>query len=321
MTYTILLYYKFVPIANTNELVEEMKLFCQKHNLLGRIIIAPEGINGTLGGKPSDIKAYKTYMHAKHEFNDLWFKEQTFDENPFPKLKIRARSELCTLRAGKIDVTKTARHLEPSQVNEFVQTHKDDVVFFDARNTYESKIGKFKDAICPDIKTFYELPNKIPEYADKLKNKKVIMYCTGGVRCETASVLLKNAGVKDIYQINGGIYNYCSQYPNGLFEGACFVFDDRMEVSWNKDGKPIPVSEMNEEQIISHCEFCGIKTARVVNDERYLERVATVCCESCDTKLDVSRMRTKEERKQMLANQKTTRPTQNQTQTTQTIAN
>ncbi len=302
MKYTVLLYYKFVPINNPQELVEQMRSFCQKQNLLGRIIIAKQGINGTVSGTPNDIRAYKEYMYAKPEFSDIWFKEQEFDENPFPKLKIRHRKELCTLRAGDLDPKDGGTHLEPSQVNELVKKHGDDVVFFDARNTYESKIGKFENAICPDIQTFYELPDKIPQYLESLKNKKVIMYCTGGVRCETASVLFKKAGITDVYQINGGIYNYCTQYPDGLFKGACFVFDDRMEISWDENGKPILVSEMKEDAIISHCEFCNVKTARVVNDERYLERVATVCCEACDLKLDISRMRTKQERKEMLAN-------------------
>ncbi|MFT4313144.1 MAG: hypothetical protein ACMXYA_01945, partial [Candidatus Woesearchaeota archaeon] len=111
---------------------------------------------------------------------------------------------------------------------------------------------------------------------------------------------LKKAGIKDVYQINGGIYNYCQKYPNDLFKGACFVFDDRMEVGWNAKGQVIPSSQLPPKHIISHCEFCGVKTARVVNDERYLNRVATVCCESCDAKLDISRLRTKTERQEMI---------------------
>ena len=298
----IILYYKFNPITNPEDFRDKTKEFCEKHNLLGRIIITKNGINGTLGGKKEAIENYKEFLHSYKGFEDVWFKEHVVGENPFPRLKVRSRDELCTLRSGELNPKDGGKHLSPKEVNEMVE--KGEAVFFDARNDYESAIGKFDGAITPNIRTFYDLPKVLPQYKEQLKGKKVIMYCTGGVRCETASVLLKNEGIEDVYQVEGGIYNYCQEYPQGHFKGSCFVFDDRMQVAWDKEGNLIDHTQMKDEDMISECVFCQKKCARVINDERYLERVATICCEECDLKNDLSRPRTKEERKEMILNQK-----------------
>ncbi|MFT4311897.1 MAG: rhodanese-related sulfurtransferase [Candidatus Woesearchaeota archaeon] len=304
MTIQVLLYYKYVPLQNPEEFVEKTKQFCQQRGILGRILISEQGVNGTCAGERKAIDAYKQWMQKHPEFSDIWFKEQTAPKNPFTKCSVRYRKELVTLRQGKIDPQKGGEHVSAQQVHELVKQYGDDVVFFDARNEIESRIGRFKNAICPDIKTFREIPQIIKEYAPKLKNKKVIMYCTGGIRCETASVLLKQQGVEDVYQIDGGIYNYCQTYPDGLFEGTCYVFDERMQIGFGKQNAVLLEDDVSEEKIISACEFCQKKTARVINDERYLERVQRVCCNDCDAKLDISRIRTKQERQVLLAQHK-----------------
>lgn len=296
----VLLFYKFAKIKDPQKLCDEMKIFCKARELLGRILISDIGINGTCAGNDVDIEMYKKYMKEKKEFKDIWFKEQTIDSQPFPKLSIRVRQELVTLRVPGITADNGGKHLEPSEVNDLVKKYGKDVIFFDTRNEIESRIGKFKDAVAPNIKTFRELPELLPQYAH-LKDKHIITYCTGGIRCELATVLFKKAGFKNVYQINGGIYNYCQQYPNGLFEGTCFVFDDRMQIGWGNDHAVKLEQEMPKERIISNCEFCNCKTARVVNDERHLNRVLRVCCESCDKKMDISRIRTPEERQVMIA--------------------
>ncbi len=306
----VLLYYKYAPIDNPEKFCEDLRTFCKAHNLLGRILIASEGINGTCAGAPDDIDAFKEYMHKQRGFEDLWFKEQQIDHQPFPRLAIRVRPELVTLRVDNIDPQdpkKIGKHLQPSEVNDLVKEKPNDVVFFDARNEIESRIGKFKGAVTPNIKTFRDLPNILPKYKKVLKDKHVIMYCTGGIRCEKASALLKKEGFKNVYQINGGIYNYCQQYPNGLFEGTCFVFDDRMQIGWGNDNAVKLEEEMPKDRIISHCEYCDAKTARVVNDERYLDRVLRVCCDACDKAHDISRPRTKPEHDVMVAAAKKSR--------------
>ncbi len=299
----VLLFYKFVKIKDPQSLCDEMKVFCKARELLGRILIADMGINGTCAGNDADIDMYKKYMKEKKEFKDIWFKEQTITSQPFPKLSIRARKELVTLRVPDIHPSMGGKHLEPKEVNDLVKKYGKDVIFFDTRNEIESRIGKFKDAIAPPMKTFRDLPELLPQFAH-LHDKHIITYCTGGIRCELATVLFKKAGFKNVYQINGGIYNYCQQYPNGLFEGTCFVFDDRMQIGWGNDAAVKLEQEMPQDKIISHCEFCNCKTARVVNDERSLTRILRVCCEACDKKMDMSRLRTKEERQVMIAAEK-----------------
>jgi len=298
---SVLLYYHFATVDSPEQFVAEHKAFCTQHNLKGRIIISPQGINGTVAGAKEDTLAYERWLHAHAGFEKTWFKEQYLDRQPFPRMQIRARQELVTLRNESVDISQGGVHLEPEQVDALAQDPN--TVFLDARNEIEWRIGKFKNAITPKIKTFRELPFVMKQLAPQLKDKKVIMYCTGGIRCETASALLKQEGVENVYQINGGIYNYCSQRPNSLFEGTCYVFDDRLQVGWNDKGEVVEHTQLATDALISECEFCGVKTARVINDERYLERVQRICCESCDAKLDISRMRTKLERQELMQQQ------------------
>jgi len=301
----VLLYYQFTDISNPVELTEEMRVFCTKHNLKGRILISKDGINGTVGGEDSDCEAYKVWMHNQPAFKDCWFKEHSVTENLFPRLQIRHRKELVTLRVPVHPKDGGATHIDPEDLNKLVKEHGEDVVFFDARNEIESRIGRFKNAICPNIETFRDVPKAIDDNKQNLKGKKIVMYCTGGIRCETASVLMKEAiPDAEVFQVNGGIYNYCQQPNNDLWEGTCYVFDDRSQVGWNKQGEVVEAQDLDDDMIISTCEYCGCKTSRLVNDERYLERVARVCCEECDTKQDISRMRTKAERQEIFQQQK-----------------
>jgi UPF0176 protein len=146
-------------------------------------------------------------------------------------LRVKTRDEVVTLEAA-VDMGQTAPRLSPQEFNRMIQDPE--VVLFDARNNYESAIGRFKNALTPDIALFKELPAALDQYGD-LKNKKVITYCTGGIRCEKASALMKQQGFADVYQLDGGIINYAQTFPDGAFEGDCFVFDDRMKVSFRPD--------------------------------------------------------------------------------------
>lgn len=288
--FVVLLYYKYIKIENPTELVTTQKEFCEKNNLLGRILIGEEGMNGTVAGTKQATDAYINYMHSLPAFTDLWFKAQAVSHVPFKKLQIRARNEVVALKGGEFSTGETGTYLEPSEVNTMVKNQKD-VVFFDVRNKIEAKVGHFEDAVQPNIEFFRELPEVIDQY-ENLKDKKVVLYCTGGIRCEKASVLFKKKGFKQVYQIKGGIYNYCNQFPNGHFKGTCFVFDDRMQIGFQKDAV-LEQDEIPEEKIISQCDFCGTKTRRVVNDERNNGHHLVVCCEGCDKQLDISRVRFK----------------------------
>jgi UPF0176 protein len=294
MTTKVLLYYKYAPIKDPQQWVEEHRTFCAEHNLKGRILIAKEGINGTCAGSPDDIEAYKKFVHARPGFEDIWFKENTTDHNPFPKAKVHFKTELVALKVDGLDPEKGGPHLSPEEYHELIG--QEDVVIFDVRNKIEWEVGKFEGAITADIETFRELPTELDKkkYQD-LKDKKVLLYCTGGIRCEKATHMFKEKGFKDVSQLNGGIYNYCQQYPDGKFKGTCFVFDDRMQVAWNKNGTDITGRDIPSNKIISHCHFCNENSSRIVNDER-TGHILVVCCQKCDEKLDVSRVRYQEER-------------------------
>ncbi len=290
----LLLFYKYTKVQDPAALVAEMKAFCEQRNILGRILIAEEGINGTCAGSPDATEAYKKYMQQKPEFSDLWFKEQNVRHIPFKKLQIRARKEIVALGVEGLDPQNGGVHLKPAEVNKMVEEGKNDnsVVFFDVRNEVEAKVGRFENAITPKIEFFRELPFVIDQY-EALKEKKVILYCTGGIRCEKASALFRKKGFKQVYQIEGGIYNYCNEYPNGHFKGTCFVFDDRMQIGFEEGLQVKEEQEVSDEKIISHCDFCDVKTKRVVNDERNNGHHLVVCCETCDKQLDISRVRFK----------------------------
>ena len=294
--YKVLLYYKYQKIVNPQEFVQQQKIFCEKHNISGRIIIAKEGINGTCAGSPESTKAYMDYMHSLPGFENLWFKVQNIEHIPFKKLQIRERKEIVTSGIHNIYPETGSENLSPEEVNSMWEQGAKDgsVIFFDVRNEIESKLGRFKNAITTKIEFFRELPHVIDQYVH-LKDKKIVLYCTGGIRCEKASVLFKKKKFKDVYQINGGIYNYCKQFPNKYFEGTCFVFDDRMQICFekNKIEQIEKEKEISDDKIISHCDFCDAKTKRVVNDERNNGHHLVLCCEDCDKKLDVSRVRFK----------------------------
>jgi UPF0176 protein len=282
--YQVILYYKFAPVSNPAEFVTLHKAQC--HELKGRVIIAQEGINGTLAGTLEAITSYKKWLTSQAGFEDVWFKEQSIERIPFPKLSIRARPELVTLRVPISH--ETGAYVSAKELHELIQ--KDEVVLFDARNEIESKIGTFKNAITPNTKTFRDLPQKLKEYSH-LKDKKVVMFCTGGIRCEKATALAKDMGFNNVHQLHGGIYAYCQAYPQGFFEGTCFVFDDRMQIGWKDQNTVLEQQDVPVSRLISVCEYCNTPTARVINDERVPERVLRICCQNCDLRQDISRLR------------------------------
>ena len=226
----VLLYYHFTSIEDPKALASEQRYLCQKLALKGRILIATEGINGTLGGSAASARAYQETMSEHPLFKGMEFKISEYATNPFGKLSVKARKEIVTLGVdGPLDTRRGGgEHLSPAQWRQMIEEDPD-VVLFDTRNRYESDIGKFKGAVCPDTENFRDLPEKISEY-EHLKDKKWLMYCTGGIRCEKASVLFKEAGFQHVFQLHGGIVNYWKEIGDDLWEGDCFVFDERMSL-------------------------------------------------------------------------------------------
>ena len=253
--FTVLLYYKYASVADPQGLAESQRAFCREHGLLGRILIAAEGINGTVAGSAEATDRYRDHLRAQPGFADVAFKASFADALPFRRLGIRVRTEIVTLGApdDPDPLQAGAPHLSPDEWKRTIE--EEDVVLFDVRNRYESEVGRFKGAITPAIDNFRDLPGILPEYA-ALKDKKVLMYCTGGIRCEKASALFRQAGFKHVFQLEGGIVTYAERHGDAHWEGDCFVFDERMMV---------PIGRSAEREPVGRCAHTGAPTRNVIN--------------------------------------------------------
>lgn len=234
--YQVLLYYQYVQLDNYEQFAAEHKLFCEELDLKGRILIAKEGINGTVSGTVENTSRYMEAMHADPRFSTMVFKVDEAAEHAFKKLKVRPRPELVTLRLGE-DINPlelTGDYLEPKAFLEAMQ--QENTVVLDARNTYEHDLGHFKGAIRPDVETFRELPEWIESHRSELEGKTILTYCTGGIRCEKFSGFLKREGFEDVKQLHGGIVSYGKDpaVRGENWDGKCFVFDERISVPVNQ---------------------------------------------------------------------------------------
>ena len=196
--------------------------------LKGRVLIATEGINGTVAGPRAAVDQYLAAFRADGRFADMEIKTSAGDADTFPKLVVKVRPEIVTLGAGVPLTPDQDNHLSPEEWKQMLENDPD-VVVVDVRNRYESSAGKFANAIACDIEHFRELPGYLDRLAD-LKDRKVLMYCTGGIRCEKASALFRRQGFTNVFQLHGGIVTYQEQFGNQHWLGECFVFDQRMTV-------------------------------------------------------------------------------------------
>lgn len=254
--YNTLLYYCYSTIADAEQFAAGHLKFCKSLGLTGRIIVAEEGLNGTVSGTPEACQDYMDAIYADGRFGSTEFKIDEVDEPSFVKMHVRYKSEIVHsgLRNPNIinPQEKTGKHLEPK---EFLAMKDDeDVVVLDVRSNYEHNLGKFKNAITLDIENFRDFPAMIEQLA-QYKDKKVLTYCTGGIKCEKASALLLHEGFKDVYQLHGGIIKYGKEAGGEDFEGKCYVFDNRLSVDVNSVN---PV-------VISTCLNCGKVTSKMIN--------------------------------------------------------
>ena len=227
MPLTVLLFYKYVRVEDPIALRDEQRRLCASLELKGRIIVATEGINGTVAGSPPAARKYQEVMLSDPRFAGMEFKISSGPAETFPRLSIKARKEIVTLGLVEdVDARQGGAHLTPEQWKRMIENDPG-VVLFDARNRYESDVGRFKGAITSEIENFRELPKALAA-CENLKDKKILMYCTGGIRCEKASALLRREGFRHVYQLHGGILNYLREFNGDHWEGECFVFDQRM---------------------------------------------------------------------------------------------
>ncbi|MEY5068347.1 MAG: hypothetical protein RLZ47_209 [Bacteroidota bacterium] len=251
-----LLYYCYSPIENAEQFAADHLKFCKSLHLVGRIIVADEGLNGTVSGTAEACKAYMDAIHADPRFAKTDFKIDEVEEPSFIKMHCRYKSEIVYSGLRDPNVIdpnkKTGKHLEPAEFLEMKD--RDDVVILDVRSDYEHNLGRFKNAVTLDIENFRDFPQKINELA-QYKDKKILTYCTGGIKCEKASALLLKEGFKDVYQLHGGIIKYGKEAGGKDFEGKCYVFDNRVAVEVNSVN---PV-------VISTCYNCGKATPKMIN--------------------------------------------------------
>ena len=256
------------------------RALCEKLSLKGRIIISKHGINGTVGGELKNVKLYVRETREFAAFKDIDFKWSDGKGDDFPRLSVRVREEIVTfgvpdeIHVDENGIIGGGKHLKPNEVNALVEERGDDVVFFDGRNAFESRIGRFKGAIVPDTRTTPDFVRELESGKyDHLKDKPIVSYCTGGIRCEILSVIMKNRGFKEVYQIEGGIVRYAEQFRDkGLWEGSLYVFDNRLKLEYGK-----------EELLLGECDYCSSPTNDFYNCRNLACRTRILVCENCTT--------------------------------------
>ena len=255
----VILFYKFTPLADPEAVRMWQYALADSLGLTGRVLISPHGINGTLGG---DIDALKRYVRVTREysgFRGTEIKWSSGGAEDFPKLVVKVRDEIVTFGApDAVTVDETGvvgggTHLKPADVHRLVE-EKPETVFFDGRNKYEAEIGRFKDAIVPDVDTTRDFIEELDSGKyDHLKQTPIVTYCTGGIRCEVLSSLMVQRGFEEVYQVDGGIVRYGETFGNkGLWEGSLYVFDKRGSMDFGDGAK-----------LLGTCVVCGEATNHV----------------------------------------------------------
>jgi UPF0176 protein len=280
----VLLFYAFTPLSDPEAVRLWQRELCEGLGLRGRILLSPHGINGTLGGELAAVKRYVRRTKEYPGFRDLdvkWSDGTGLDGEgrtlDFPKLSVRVRDEIVSfgapdeLEVDEHGVVGGGARLAPDDLHRLL-SERDDVVLFDGRNRFEAEIGRFRGAVVPDVSTTREFVAELDSGRyDHLKDKPVVTYCTGGIRCEVLSGLMRSRGFGEVYQLDGGIVRYGERFGDeGLWEGSLYVFDGRGSVSFS-----------DAAATIGHCAVCGDATSRMRNCADPSCREQLVVCEAC----------------------------------------
>lgn len=277
--YDIILFYKYTRIENPEALKNTQRELCEKLGLKGRVIIAREGINATLGGLASKLDKYVLSLKADPHFSGIQIKRSEGAPDAFPRLQVKVRPEIVTAKLGSDDVDPTkliGTHLPPETLHEWIRAGKQFKIV-DMRNEYEFKSGHFKNSIFSGMKHFRDLSKVVPALAH-LRDETVVTVCTGGVRCEKASGYLKQKGFKDVYQLDGGILTYMEKFKNNDFLGKLYVFDSRLTMAYVSDGKRV---------VVGRCDKCSASSENYINCYYPTCHAHFICCESCIKKNNV----------------------------------
>jgi UPF0176 protein len=274
--YRILLFYKYIAIPDAEAFTAEHLQYCKDLGVKGRILIADEGINGTLSGTVEQTERYMSDMRRNPLFSDLVFKIDESEEHAFKKLFVRYKKELVTLRYDKPlnPNTDGGKRLQPKEFHELLQ--RDDVLVLDGRSGYEYDLGHFHNAIRPDVESFREFPAWIRDNLTEHKDKTILTYCTGGIRCEMLTAVLRNEGFQDVSQLDGGIVTYGKdpEVKGRGFDGNCYVFDERVSVR---------INQTDEHVLVGKCHHCGEPTDRYINCTDDTCHLQHLVCSDCET--------------------------------------
>ena len=272
-------FYQFVSLENIDQLQTFILKFCKKNNIKGTILLAAEGINGTISGKKNNIHEFlefiKTDPFLNDSFKNLEHKESWASKNPFYRMKVRLKKEIVTLGIdGVSPAKKVGQYVNPEDWNALIEDP--DTIVIDTRNNYEVDIGSFKNSINPQTESFREFPTFVEKNLKDNKQKKVAMFCTGGIRCEKATSLMLKKGFEDVYHLKGGILKYLENIPKekSLWRGECFVFDQRVAVTHGLDEgqydqcyacrHPLSPEELESDQYTKgiSCPYCFNKLSK-----------------------------------------------------------
>lgn len=267
--YIVCALYKFVTLENYEAMRQPLLDAMLENHIKGTLLLAAEGINGTISGPREGIDNLLAYLNADVRINPVSSKESLHDDAPFYRTKVKLKKEIVTLGVEGIDPLKTVgTYVKPQEWNTLISDP--DVTVIDTRNDYEIEIGTFKHAIDPKTQTFREFPEYVKEHLDPSKNKKVAMFCTGGIRCEKSTAYLKEQGFDEVYHLEGGILQYLEDVPKeeSLWEGDCFVFDNRVAVNHDL-----------EKSIYDQCYACRLPIT--AEDKLSEEFEAGVSCPKC----------------------------------------
>jgi UPF0176 protein len=231
---TVVTFYKFVRLADCADWQPVLLEFCQAQTLRGTILLAQEGINGTVAGTPEALAALLAYLRADPRLTDLTARTSEAEQIPFERMKVKLKREIVTLGVPVDPTEQVGTYVEPQDWNDLISDP--DVMVIDTRNQYEIEIGSFKGAQNPGTNSFRQFPAYVQQL-DPIQHKKVAMFCTGGIRCEKASSYLLSQGFEQVYHLKGGILSYLEQVsePESLWEGECFVFDQRVALQHGLD--------------------------------------------------------------------------------------
>ncbi|MES2623475.1 MAG: rhodanese-related sulfurtransferase [Patescibacteria group bacterium] len=274
-TYTVILFYKYAPIAALEECMKWQRELGNLLSLTGRVRLAEEGINATLEGKNENIETYITELKKFPGFENIQIKKSVGTGFAFQKLQVKIVPEVVKLGLGADDIDPnitTGVHLQPEELKELYDKNEDFVVI-DMRNDYEFRVGHFKNSINPPITNFREIADVLPDIIKEnpgIQKKKVITVCTGGIRCEKASGYLMQQGFEDVYQLDGGMHMYMEKFPGQDFRGGLFTFDNRVVMDFTKN-----------REVIGKCDLCNSATERFdncINDECHIHMVV---CQDC----------------------------------------